>query len=449
MSAPQLIVMGGGPAGLAAAYYATRQGMRVTLLEATSRVGGNSQTFCHDQFRFDSGAHRFHDKRPAITADVLSMFNGNIHKVTSPSRIFHSGCFVDFPLSPLNMIKNLGPRSMLKAGTSLLVQKLPTAKPRNSLEDFAVSAYGRELASRFLLNYSEKLWGLPAAQLSPGVSGKRMKGLTLTTLLWEAVMGRRAATKHLDGSFYYPEYGIGEISKKLAASIGIDNIRTDSRVTRIKVNNGQVNAVEVNHGADTFTADFFISTLPIDEAVLCFGDRMSQKVITACDQLKYRDLLLVVLFLKKPHVSKCATIYFPDRDFPFTRIHEPKQRGTAMSPPDKTSLVVEIPFDSSAGLPSNTDRDKLVSLVNLKLADAGLINLDEIEDIATLEMPHAYPVLDLHFSEKLATAESFLKRFPNFQSIGRNGHFAYAHIHDMLAMGKEAASAVNRKITHE
>ena len=201
MSSRKVIVMGGGPAGLAAAFYATGNDTEIILLEAASCVGGNSRTLQHGQFKFDSGAHRFHDKRPDITADVLNLFDDDIHKVTSPSRIFHRGRFVDFPLSPLNMFKQLGAGSMLKAGGSLLLQKLSPPKPRRSLEDFAVSAYGRDLASRFLLNYSEKLWGLPAARLSPGVSGKRMQGLTLTTLLWEAVMGRRAATKHLDGSF--------------------------------------------------------------------------------------------------------------------------------------------------------------------------------------------------------------------------------------------------------
>jgi len=213
-------------------------------------------------------------------------------------------------------------------------------------------------------------------------------------------------------------------------------------VTGVKEKNGRVCAVEVNDGREIFAADYFISTLPINETIGCFGDKVPREVAAACDKFQYRDLLLVILFLDRPHVSECATIYFPDFDFPFTRIHEPKQRGPAMSPEGQTSLVVEIPLDSGDGLPGEAARRRLVDEASRKLVAAGLINADEIRDATTHEMRRAYPVLDLQAEKNMERADGFLQEIPNLISTGRNGRFAYAHIHDMLAMGKEAAAGI-------
>src|SRR5687767_5110804 len=97
-----LTVLGGGPAGLAVAYYARKAGLDCTLFEAGPRVGGNCVTFRHGDFLFDSGAHRFHDKDAEITADVVELLGDELLRIEVPSYIHSHGKFVDFPLSPLN-----------------------------------------------------------------------------------------------------------------------------------------------------------------------------------------------------------------------------------------------------------------------------------------------------------------------------------------------------------
>ena len=55
----KVVVVGGGAAGLAAAYTLCRLGIRVTLLEANSRVGGRIAGDEIDGFRIDTGAQMF------------------------------------------------------------------------------------------------------------------------------------------------------------------------------------------------------------------------------------------------------------------------------------------------------------------------------------------------------------------------------------------------------
>ena len=58
----QVHILGGGPAGLAAAYFAKSKGLNFKLIEGSSNLGGNCRTLKLGDCLFDTGAHRFHDK---------------------------------------------------------------------------------------------------------------------------------------------------------------------------------------------------------------------------------------------------------------------------------------------------------------------------------------------------------------------------------------------------
>ena len=60
------VIIGAGPAGLTAAYELERLGVRPTVLEADSVVGGLSRTVEHRGYRFDIGGHRFFSKVPLV-----------------------------------------------------------------------------------------------------------------------------------------------------------------------------------------------------------------------------------------------------------------------------------------------------------------------------------------------------------------------------------------------
>ena len=49
----KLSIIGGGPAGLASAYFANKKGLKFELFENNSEVGGNCKTIEHKNFKFD------------------------------------------------------------------------------------------------------------------------------------------------------------------------------------------------------------------------------------------------------------------------------------------------------------------------------------------------------------------------------------------------------------
>ena len=61
-----VLVIGGGPAGLTAAYQLQKYGVSSTVLEADRIVGGISRTEMRDGYRFDLGGHRFLDRKSVV-----------------------------------------------------------------------------------------------------------------------------------------------------------------------------------------------------------------------------------------------------------------------------------------------------------------------------------------------------------------------------------------------
>ena len=62
METKQIVIIGAGPAGLTAAIELLKKGHAVTILEASDRIGGISQTVRHHGNRMDIGGHRFFSK---------------------------------------------------------------------------------------------------------------------------------------------------------------------------------------------------------------------------------------------------------------------------------------------------------------------------------------------------------------------------------------------------
>jgi protoporphyrinogen oxidase len=435
-----IVVLGGGVAGLSVAYYAKINGLSFKVYEALNRIGGNCITIKHGDFLFDSGAHRFHDKNEEATKIVRALVGEDLVETSVPSQIYHGGKFLNFPLTPLNLMKNLSILTFTRAAADVLYSKLKREKLIRSFQSFALKLYGRTIAEKFLLNYSEKLWGIACDKLSPAIAGERLKGLDLLNFLKGKVFANRAKVEHFEGSFYYPKAGIGTIAEKLAELCGHENIRTDAKITRILHDYKRIRAVEIN-GKEIIDTNEVVSTLPITNFVHIMEPNPKEEVLKAAKRLRYRNVILVSFFINRETITEAATIYFPDRQFPFTRIYEPKKRSAYMSPPGKTSLVVEIPCWLDDNLWSAED-NKLIQIIFPYLSQIWMIKREECIDMSVKRLCCSYPVLEMGFEGKVEILYNYLNAFVNLELSGRSGRFVYAWIHDMLRFGKEIVDSM-------
>ncbi len=430
-----ITILGGGPAGLAAGYYAKKNGLSFTVLEASERIGGNAITLNHGDFLFDSGAHRFHDKDKEITAELRKFIGDDFRKIEVPSKIYWQGTLIDFPLSPLDLLKKIGLMKFTRAAFELLTARMSKSKKDVNFEEFALRSYGKTVAEFFLLNYSEKLWGRQCHDLSAHISGKRMKGLDLTTFLKEALKGGKAKVRHLDGAFYYPRMGFGTIVEKLAEFCGEEGICKNARITRIFHDNKRITAVEINEEKRK-EVDQIISTLPLPHVVKLMVPSPPEEVLSLADEIHFRNLIVVVVFIAKDSITEDGTIYFPESDFPFTRVYEPKNRSRHMSPDGKTSLCAEIPCFPNDEL-WNAEDTKLFENISSYFQNLGWIRKEDVLDFKVIRMQWAYPILEMGYEKKSQGVINYLKDFGNLQLSGRNGKYMYTHMHDMMRFGRE------------
>ena len=103
-----VVVIGAGPAGLTAAYLLTQSGIRTTVLESDTVVGGISRTARYKNYRFDLGGHRFFTKLPPVQAMWDELLGSRFISVPRLSRIHYQGRFFDYPLKPGNALRGLG-----------------------------------------------------------------------------------------------------------------------------------------------------------------------------------------------------------------------------------------------------------------------------------------------------------------------------------------------------
>lgn len=436
---PRLTILGGGPAGLAVGYFARRRGVPFTVFEAAARTGGNCTTLHSGEFRYDSGAHRLHDRDPEMTAEVRTLLGGDLRRIDVPSQIWDDGRLIQFPLAPAQLLAHLGPVRFGRAVSQVLRARLAATGSPTDFEAFALKRYGRLIAARYLLNYSEKLWGAPAADLSPMIAGKRLNGLDLRTFISESILGRRSGT-HVEGVFYYPRLGIGMIAERLAAACGPDAIRTSSPATRLRHDGRRILAAEIAD-RELVEADVVVSSLPLGLTLRMLDPPPPAEVVRLADRIRYRQVRLVVLFIDRPSVTEAATVYFPDRRFPFTRISEPRNRSPEMAPSGRTSLLAELPCHDTDEI-WRADDGAAIDVVRDAVVGIGWVDPSEVIGGAAHRLVNAYPVLDSSCGVVVDAIHRYLSGFANLRLVGRSGRFMYGWIHDMLRAGSETVDEI-------
>lgn len=437
-----VVIIGGGPAGLTAAYQLSKGNIPCMVLEKDQTVGGISRTANYKGFLFDIGGHRFFTKVKAVEDIWHEILSDQDFRVCARlSRIYYNRKFFPYPLDPIYTLQHLGiVKSLGILGSYLKSQCLPEL-PENNFERWVSNRFGKRLYRIFFEAYTEKVWGISPKEISSEWAEQRIKDLSIPTLLKNALfkVGSKngSVIKTLLHEFHYPRLGPGmmwESAARLVAHKG-GRVRLGANVEKIYWSKGRVDALEilVNGRRETTPAWQVISSMPLRELLQKFEPRVPSVYREAAERLRYRDFLTVALIINKPQVFPDNWIYIHDPEVKVGRIQNFKNWSAEMVPDQqKTCLGMEYFCFEGDGLWSANDSD-LVELAKQELETMGLAKISDVEDGTVVRMPKAYPVYDQTYRDALGEIRQFLSGLHNLQVVGRNGMHKYNNQdHSML-----------------
>lgn len=444
----EVVILGAGPAGLAAALELAEAGVKVTVIEQQEIVGGNAASFSHNGIYLDYGSHRLH---PASDPQVLARIRGLLGDdlLTRPrhGRIRLMGRWIHFPLRPVDLLLRCNPKFSFGVALDLVKKVLPSPMPGGE-ETFASvlqSGLGNTICNEFYFPYAKKIWGLAPQELSPIQARKRVSAGSIGKMIKRLLPGGAGSgAANTKGVFYYPRQGFGQICQALAeaaVTAGAD-LRLNTTITGIKLEGARPAVVVENaDGVEELSADQLYSTIPVTVFTRLLDIETPAAVKTAMDSLQFRSMLLVYLQLETGQFTEYDAHYFPGSDLPFTRLSETKNYYNSTEPKGRTILCAEVPCfrDDDVWTMSNED---LGEMVKAGLAKAGLPIQCEVSDVISRRLPFAYPLYRNHYEDHYTVLDQWVESLDRVLSFGRQGLYAHDNTHHAMFMAKSAADCL-------
>ena len=441
-----IVVIGAGPAGLAAAHELAVHGYSAVVVEKLDKVGGLARTENYRGFSFDIGGHRFFTKEDEVSRLWRDLLGPEFLRRPRLSRIYYRRNFFYYPLRPLNALAGLGFWRSLAIVLSYLRWQVFPHRGEDTFEQWVTNRFGKKLFETFFKTYTEKVWGISCTELRAEWAAQRIRGLSLKTAILGMFRKPRRSIKTLIEEFDYPRLGPGMMweAARLAVERRGGSVLLGCDVVSIRRRGGAIENISISNNGhrETLSGAAFISSMPVREFIEKLDPPPPQPVMEAARRLRFRGLIVVCLIVKRPDLFPDNWIYIHDPAVKVGRIQNYKNWSPAMAADaSKTSLGMEYFATPGDELWRMSD-SALIELAKTEISRIGLAAADDVEDGCVVRAPEAYPVYDANYREALATVRGFVDGLENFQTIGRNGLHRYNNQDHAMMTGILAARNV-------
>jgi len=271
----------------------------------------------------------------------------------------------------------------------------------------------------FYRPYAEKVWGLPADELSQTVAKKRFSGASPWSAVTSTVSRFRAALRGRSHEptqrFLYPRKGTGKLT---------DFLREELARRRVPI--------ELGRGFD-------VSSL--DARTVLYSGNLTDLVPT---ELEHRGVYLVYFALPLSQVSQRETYYSHDRQYFFSRVSELSNYSPELKNPGETILCAEIP-EGAWGRGVHFDRDGMLRSLCEQLRHAGILP-EGVEPIEVRQrfVPRVYPLYRRGwFAEWKATMER-VRQLDHVFPFGRQALFLHCNLDHCADIARDVVAHVDR-----
>jgi protoporphyrinogen oxidase len=453
----ETLIIGAGPAGMATAMELSKAGKAFIVVDVDAYVGGLSKTYTYTEsdgsvFHTDNGPHRFFSKNPYLYEFIGDLLKDDWILVNRQTRQFIDGKFYDYPINAIQAFKNIGPVKAARMIIDYVIAKWKYGvmkKPVTNFEDYVVANFGRTLGEFNMINYTEKIWGIPSCEIHPDWAKQRIKGLNLRIIAKDTILrllGKKGAeAKSLVEAFYYPKKGTGQIYEEIKRVLEHKGyaVHLSTWPTQVrKTAGGFVTTLKNAAGEEQeIESKYLVESVPIVEFVRLLESKVPHEIESAVTKLRYRSQVYLFVTLDKPSVTQDQWIYVPEKNIPIGRISEMKNFSAYMSPADKTSLFLEF-FCFEGDRIWDMTPDELFEEALKYCEHAGFFTRKEVRAYYRIAKKNVYPIYDLAYKEYLNVIKNYLSKIENLFFIGRPGRFRYNNQDHSLEMGILAAKSI-------
>jgi protoporphyrinogen oxidase len=409
----KICILGGGVAGLSTAYFLNGR-FHVEVHEATPDVGGLARSFQWHGFDCDLAPHRFFTNDPDLLREMLALVP--MHRIRRRSRIYLRGKWIGDPVNAAELLLKFLPVHSTRILSTYLFR---TKVPEDNFEALVLSKYGTGLNDFFFKPYAEKLFGIPASEISAAWGRRKIRVSGLRDLL---TRNSRLYFKY----FHYPvRHGYGAIADRLYREVA-PLVQTQSRLTGLQRNpdtGGYACHFSGPAGSTSIDYDIVVSSMPISDLAALLGFEV---------RVRFRPAKLVYLLVDRPRVSDAHWLYFADRDMIVNRVAEFKNFADEDVPKDQTVLCCEVTDLHSFSI------DGIIS----QLAAVGLVQASWIRDVKVIDLRHAYPIYDRAYEHEIAAAQEFFAGHPNLYHVGRQAQFVHKDVDEIFEEARRVAAVI-------
>ncbi len=444
----KIVILGGGPAGLAAGYELAKRGEPVVCIEKDRLVGGISKTVCRKGFRFDIGGHRFFTKIQRVDDLWREILPDDFLKRPRLSRIYYNNRFFHYPLKPANALAGLGLFTSGGILASYFASKVHPYPEEKTFEQWVSNRFGKKLYRIFFKTYTEKVWGIPCHEIAAEWAAQRIKGLSLSSAVRAAVFGdKRKKIKTLIEEFDYPRYGPGQMYETMAKKIQEygGQVLLGREVRKMHREGPKILSVEVQDEqgqTERIEGSHFLSSLPISQLPQMGDGDLPEAVARAGEKLSYRSLLTVNLMIQQPELFPDTWIYIHSPEVKVGRVQCFKNWSPWMVPNENvSSLGMEYFCDENDGLWNTSDKD-LICMAREEIQKLELAAKGAVTDAFVIRCSKTYPVYSIGYETNLQIIKEYLSGISNLQCIGRNGMFKYNNMDHSILSGLLAADNI-------
>jgi protoporphyrinogen oxidase len=458
----KIIIIGGGITGLSSAWKLTEKGYKVDVLESSKSIGGLAQSIKVENYFFDIGPHSFFTEDKEVFKKIMDLFEGKPSEIPFSKRIvkmMFKGKFIDYPLSAKSVLLQMGISSAIMCSlsfaksyirtsiSSLLVKK--TQNENLTVKQWAIDNFGKYLYLNFFKPYTEQFWKIKTSDLSHRVipSSKKLDfAKTLKHLLINKYLelskrepGELSLVQRESLPSYYPKKGFGEIANRISKQIKSNGgeIHTFQEVSEIILNSN--NLFDVKTKDKIFSADFVISTIPLNRVITKIKPLHETEIIRSAKKLEYLSLVMLYLITKKKKFLDCQYSYFLDT--PYNRIMDMNNINENASPQNENILAIEITCHYESDIWKSSD-EEIYSMCNKRKEKDNLLKKEDIINYKVIKFPSVYPIYRKDYEIHLRKTEEYFANIKNFFSIGRQGQFYYGDIDQMIRIGFDTVDKI-------